>query len=194
MDRALNLNPACQEGFQGETRHQRTPERIPFTSQTAEWWLKREVTCSPGGTATLQQVTDKTPWNSARKGQTEKLAQRQHAKTLSQLQNLMSDFTPTSTRGSHCSAETLRCWNCLSPTHWRLPTTSTAAPNTSQVRHSPAQNGFLLRLSPAGHGVHSIPAFPLRLAKRAVCGTHTDSHRGLIIRSQVNYLEDDFTS
>lgn len=46
---------------------------------------------------------------------------------------------PTSTRGSHCSAETLSCWNCLSLTHCRLLTTSAAAPNASQVRHRPAE-------------------------------------------------------
>lgn len=86
-----------------------------------------------------------------KKDYTEKLAQRHRAETFSQIQSLISDFTPTSTRGSHCSAETLRCWNCLSLTHWRLPTTSTAAPNTSQVLHSPVESDPLQRLSPACH-------------------------------------------
>lgn len=76
---------------------------------------------------------------------------------------LINDFPPTSTKGSHCSAETLRPWNCLSVTHWRLPTTSAEAPNTSQVRHRPAHDGLrlllaALRRAPDGHtSPHSSP-------------------------------------
>lgn len=80
---------------------------------------------------------------------------------------LTNYFLLTSTRGSHCSAETLRPWNCLSPTHCRLPSTRAEAPNTSQVRHSPARGGQWLLVAVKESYPGSLwPRIPLTLPSR----------------------------